>query len=359
MPKLLTFQQALQLTQDTTRYLLLGNGFSIACEPKIFNYHSLYLEAENRIRREMPEAHALFEQLGTKDFESIINMILHTRRVLPAYLPGEVNILAKLDAHANSLKEILISTIADNHPVNPSAILHDKFDACRRFLANFVGHGMKGKIYTLNYDLLLYWTMMHRDTDVEKDPIIYTSDGFGRDEPEASYIVWMNEAYDRLQNIYYLHGALHLFDNGIELEKFTWVNTGSPLVEQAREALNDDKYPLFVAEGESKQKLKKIKHQPYLYHNYKSFLQTVKETKKNPKSLFIYGHSLDANDDHFFQRIAKGSISNIFVSIYGEPSKTDNKQIIQKAKNLAALREDKFPLSVHFYDAQSANVWGE
>lgn len=359
MTKLLTFQQALKLAQDTTRYLLLGNGFSIGCEPNIFNYHSLYLEAENRIKREMPEAHALFEQLGTKDFESIIKMILHTRQVLPAYLPDEVNILQKLNAHADSLKEILISTIADNHPANPNAILNEKFDACRRFLANFVGHGMKGKIYTLNYDLLLYWTMMHPDTEVDKEPIIYTSDGFGRDEPEANYIVWMNEAHDRSQNVYYLHGALHLFDNGIELEKFTWVNTGIPLVEQTRDALNDDKYPLFVAEGESKQKLIKIKHQPYLYHNYKSFLKTVKEAQNNPKSLFIYGHSLDANDDHFLQKIGKGSISNLFVSIYGDPSNAENKQIIQKAKNLAALREDKTPLSVHFYDAQSANVWGE
>src|SRR3546814_6226682 len=53
------------------------------------------------------------------------------------------------------------------------------------------------------------------------------------------------------QRVHYLHGALHLFDAGAELQKYTWVNTGKPLLEQAREAMGADKFPLFVAEGRS------------------------------------------------------------------------------------------------------------
>ena len=60
------------------------------------------------------------------------------------------------------------------------------------------------------------------------------------------------------QNIHYLHGALHLFDAGHQLQKYTWVNTGNALVDQATEALKNDLFPVFVAEGDSKSKLTKI-----------------------------------------------------------------------------------------------------
>lgn len=49
------------------------------------------------------------------------------------------------------------------------------------------------------------------------------------------------------------------------------MNIGKPLLEQVREAMNEEKFPLFVAEGESNHKLAKIKHNAYLYHSYKSF----------------------------------------------------------------------------------------
>ncbi len=360
MTEILTFDEALQLTDNSRRYLLLGNGFSIACDPTIFNYESLYIEASERIKDEMPEVSALFEQLGTKDFEAIIRMLLNTRAVLPVYLPNDAHTPSKLEDHAQQLKEILITTIAENHPEYPGSIPLEKFAACRSFLANFVRSDAKGKVYTLNYDLLLYWALMNTDADGENPISLNANDGFGRNEPDDDYVVWINEAHSSDQRIYYLHGALHLYDNGAELEKFTWINTGIRLVNQAREALSHDKFPLFVAEGESASKLEKIRHHPYLHHGYKSFLQTLKQRggSDNKKSLFIYGHSLSESDDHIITKIGKGSISNLFVSIYGDPGSDRNKKIIQKAKGLASLRDVRHPLNVYFYDAQSAQVWG-
>lgn len=158
-----------------------------------------------------------------------------------------------------------------------------------------------------------------------------------------------------------MHGALHLFDTGTELEKYTWINTGKRLVDQAREALENNKFPLFVAEGKQKQKLQKIKHQPYLHHSYKSFLKSVKENRRqseHEKSLFIFGHSLDDNDNHIIQKIERGSLSNLFVSVYGDPNCKQNQRIIQEAISLMNLRDERSPLSVDFYDAESAEVWG-
>ena len=62
------------------------------------------------------------------------------------------------------------------------------------------------------------------------------------------------------QNIFYLHGALHVFDAENELKKYTWVRTGIRLIEQIRAALQANLYPLIVAEGQSQEKMARILH---------------------------------------------------------------------------------------------------
>lgn len=359
MAKILSFRQALKNSENTQRNLLLGNGFSIACEPDIFNYESLYAEASATVRKDMPEVHGLFESLGLKDFEAIILMLKHAHQVLPFYMPKAKTASGKMLKHLNELKQILLTTIADNHPKYPASVSDDKFFSCRKFLAHFIHPDIGGRVYTLNYDLLLYWTLMHDEPgDVEKIEL-FKNDGFGKDEPDDDYVIWVNETHTRDQRVFYLHGAIHLFDKDAELEKYTWVNQGVPLIEQAREALQDDKFPLFVAEGKSWDKLRKIKYHPYLHHCYKSFLQCCKEGRgANPKSLFIHGHSLADNDSHIIERIGKGSISSLYVSIYGGPDSQENRKIIARTQSLASLRQDRYPLRVSFYDAKSAKVWG-
>ncbi len=57
---------------------------------------------------------------------------------------------------------------------------------------------------------------------------------------DAPYVEWQGEGAAHGQNIHYLHGALHLFDAGYQLQKYTWVNTGKALVDQANEALKEE-----------------------------------------------------------------------------------------------------------------------
>lgn len=59
---------------------------------------------------------------------------------------------------------LLVQAIAGRHPERPSDITEDQYKACRAFLAHFVGESRekhKGQVYTLNYDLLLYWTLLY------------------------------------------------------------------------------------------------------------------------------------------------------------------------------------------------------
>ena len=355
MADLLTFDEAIgHSAQFKKRHLLLGNGFSIACRPKIFTYGSLFEQADFSTAPRLPE---VFDAVGTTDFEHIIKMLEDASRVVPVYSKEATEAAAQMAADAEALKDILIQTVANNHPNIPNEINDEQFWACRRFLAHFLGDENKdGKVYTLNYDLLLYWTLMHEDMGFD-DPIsLAANDGFGRDEDtEPEYVNWMGESGAHGQRVHYLHGALHLFDAGAELQKYTWVNTGKPLLEQAREAMGARKFPLFVAEGKSNQKLAKIKHSAYLHHSYKSFSSQMGQRND---ALFIFGHSLAENDQHILKKIARGKIGQIYVGLYGDPNSDGNKAIRSAANALGAHRDERVPLSVAFFDAGSAQVWG-
>ncbi len=350
---LMTFDAAItESASFAKRHLLLGNGFSIACRADIFHYGSLFAQADFS---GCPEAKSVFELLRTQDFEAAIRALENAALILPAYVPDGAGAITKMEAHAASLKEILIQTIAGNHPAVPPEINDAKFWACRAFLAHFLGAG--GQVFTLNYDLLLYWTLMHGD-DPLGDPInLAKNDGFGNDEddPDADYVVWQGEIGAHDARVHFLHGALHLFDSGSELKKYTWVRNGVPLVEQARAAINRNAYPLFVAEGTSAQKKAKIRHNAYLYQGFKQFTANV---KIGTHCFFIFGHSLAANDDHILYRMARGNFRKLYVGIYGDPASEDNQRIKARAGELSAKRIERWPLEIAFYDASTARVWG-
>ena len=355
MTTVLLFDEAIkQSGRFKKRHLLLGNGFSIACRPKIFSYASLFEQADFSSNSRLPAA---FNVVGTTDFERVIRLLEDAARVLPAYSGELTKAAEQMAADGEALKDILIRTVANNHPNVPNDIEDEKFWACRRFLAHFLGNSNKdGKVYTLNYDLLLYWTLMHDDMPFDGPIELATNDGFGRDEDtEPEYVNWMGESGAHTQRVHYLHGALHLFDAGAELQKYTWVNTGKPLLEQARDAMGADKFPLFVAEGNSNQKLAKIRHSAYLHHSYKSF--SAQMAQRND-ALFIFGHSFSDNDQHILKKIARGKIEHIYVGLYGDPESPENKLIIGSANQLSSSRSHEFRLEVAFFDASSAHVWG-
>ena len=349
MRSILTFDEAIKDSEQCTkRHLLLGNGFSIACRPQIFTYGSLFDRADFSSAERLRD---VFESVGTTDFEHVIKLLEDASRVVPVY-STKTDIGKLMADDATTLKDILIQTVATNHPDVPNDISDSQFIACRKFLAHFLGDANKGKVYTLNYDLLLYWTLLQGNVDGPGDTIeLAADDGFGRDEDTPDeYVDWMGESSAHYQRVHYLHGALHLFDGGAQLRKYTWKNTNKRLLEQARDAMNIGQFPLFVAEGTSEQKLAKIKHSAYLYHSYKSFSEQMRQRND---ALFIFGHSLSDNDQHIMNKITQGKISHIYVGIYGKPS--NNRQIRDSITKMSA---DRVSLHVRYFDAASAQVWG-
>lgn len=338
---ILTFQEALrESSRHSKRHLLLGNGFSIACRPNIFAYGKLYEEAN--FSKLSPTAKFAFEALATQDFERVIKALRDARAVLAAY-GGNPTLLKTLQDDADGLRELLVQTIAASHPAWPGELTEAEYVACRTFLEHF------DSTYTFNYDLLLYWVHMHTPEGV--DPT--SDDGFRKSEDDfdAEYVVWEpGQSHD--QNMHYLHGALHVFDAGTEIQKYTWRNTGVRLIDQIRSALSKDYYPLFVSEGTSAEKYERIRHNDYLAKAYRSFCEIR-------GALFIYGHSLAENDEHYLKRIEKGKIEHLYIGLHGDPNSPGNKKIIRRAEKMSSTRRGKISLGVSYFDTASAKVWGK
>ncbi|WP_299598578.1 DUF4917 family protein [uncultured Tateyamaria sp.] len=353
MSRLLTFEEALDASEGHPRHLLLGNGFSIACKPKIFTYGSLYSKADFSQNPKLPE---VFKKLETQDFELVINALERSSRLIPIYDEDSITASQEMQADAKALKKILISTVTKNHPDGPFDISEEEYFACRQFLANFIGTD-KGKVFTLNYDLLLYWTVMHTEFSDGDYVELIARDGFGDDDPDVKedYVVWQSEAGSRARaSIYYLHGALHLFDDGSQLKKFTWVRTDKRLKDQSWQAIEQGALPLFVAEGTSESKKNKIMHSGYLHQAYRAFKSAVTQTRA---SFFVHGHSLAESDDHFLRLLGAGKYPRLFVGLHGDPSSSSNQAIVKKARAIADMR-NRPPLEVAFYDTGTAAVWG-
>ena len=339
-PSVLTFSD---VTADcvTPRHLLLANGFSIACRPSLFRYDKLFDRADfSKLKR----ARKAFDRLSTTNFEAVIRALRNFALISDLYAPSVPNARARATKDADALREVLVSAVADSHPDRPHDILQEEYLNCREFLRGF------NSINTLNYDLLLYWTLMQNELG---DSNIPCDDGFRKpaDDPEADYVSW-DPDNSKVQTVRYLHGALHLYDTGVEMKKFTWINTLIPLVEQIRDALEREFYPVFVSEGTSAEKVERIRHNDYLCKMYRSFTEIK-------GALLVFGHSLDESDDHIFMdRIGRhGKTSQLYVSIFGDPQSARNKAIIRRASGIARLRPARKPLEVKFFDAASASVW--
>lgn len=345
MDDLLSFEDALRDSTKSKRHLLLGNGFSIGWSRDAFSYDNLRQKAD--LGALSCDGDALFDALGTNDFEVVIDRLEGMRQLLKVYEPGSP-LIEQVASDAATIRESLAVALAGGHPDHVGAVAAPQYEAARCFLQHFKC------VYSLNYDLLLYWSTLQDEID---DLDVVGDDGF-RDDPDeedADWVTWDNVGSRRNQTVHYLHGALHLFDAGDRLKKITWKRTAIALLEQVRIALDRGEYPLVVTEGTSREKLQKIDHSAYLSGSFRSF-GNIQNT------LFIYGHGLADSDDHILDLVTRGKVSDLYVSLYGDPDSRSNRLIRLRAQQMSDQRANrtrgKRPLNFRFFDAHTANVWG-
>jgi len=339
---LLDYAEVRRRIGDRTSYLLLGNGFSIACDP-VFRYASLYQAA---IEAGLSErAQKLFERMGTNNFEGIMKMLEDSHWVARTYGLIRGSSSAMLE-DLEVIKRTLVEAIARSHLEHSGDVSDERKTAAAEFVEPYK------IVFTTNYDLLLYWvTMFASDPPLFED--CFRAD---HDDPEAEYLVFSQRLGYR-RGVLYLHGALHMYLQEGELRKHSWTRTGVRLTELIRDGLQRGQYPLFVAEGAPDKKLEQILGSGYLWYCLDKF--------RNIESpLVIFGHSLGASDDHILSAIVTNpKLPVIYVGLHGSFDSSSSLAIRAAAQRLrdrrAQLRGRSTPLEVFFYASDSARVWGD
>ncbi|WP_410659913.1 DUF4917 family protein [Amycolatopsis sp. lyj-112] len=325
--------------------LILGNGFSIAFDPARFSYSALRSQAESQGMLSLTAQH-LFHKLDTQDFEIVIKTLEDAAIGLYALDATKYSAEAAiLSEEASKLKDALAHILAALHPERPYEIDDEAYLRVRRFLDQFDG------IYTANYDLLLYWTLMQDFPEANLKPR-QADDGF-RDSGQAlDYVVW-NHLDPHSQSVFYLHGALHLYRSEDGLKKLTWRRTNEPLIDQIRGQLEADSFPLYVAEGTSSEKLTRIGTSDYLGRALRSLAAIS-------GGLLSYGISFSKNDAHIMDAIVYSKITRLAVSLFGDVNSSSNEATIKAVQDMQSRRATSYAkvgLETAFFDAQSVRLW--
>jgi hypothetical protein len=326
-----------------TVHLLIGNGFSMAYDYSIFSYNALSAFIEHT-ENEMLKR--LFNTINTKNFEEIMQQLDIFAKLVEVFgIDGSFR--DKINDISGDLKNSLIVAVKSLHPEHVFTIPEENSIVCYKFLEQYLSNS--GFVFSSNYDLLLYWVLMRNKSQ-------NAIDGFGRevenetgdfipeDELEYSELRWGKYKSD--QNIFYLHGALPLFDTGIEIIKEEY--NGDFLLEQIEKRIHNGEYPVFVTAGNAQEKLKHIAHNKYLTFCYDRLCSIT-------GSLVTIGFSLGDNDTHIIDAVNKAAKlrnGDMLLSVYIGVFSDSDLQHMQKI-------EDKFKCKkVHYFNAKTANIWG-
>jgi hypothetical protein len=310
------------LKKQTNRniHLLLGNGFSMAYDSTIFSYNSLNAYVKQKGDEILRN---LLSVTDNTNFELLMKQLEAFIRFAEVF-GCEDELLRKINETKELLKKSLIEAIKDLHPEYVFKIPDQKSKICANFIYEFINNG--GNIFTTNYDLLLYWVLMRNKSDK------ISIDGFGRDAENlgAEYIPPEEIEYSELrwgkhkeeQNTFYLHGALPLFDTGVEIMKEEY-DGFNYLLENIRHRIERKEYPIFVTGGSARDKLDHIMHNKYLSFCYSKLTEIT-------GSLVTFGFNFGEYDQHIIDAIniaAKqgrrtgDKLLSIYIGVYSEGDK--------------------------------------
>ena len=328
-----------------THHLLIGNGFSIAYDKDIFSYNALndyIMKSDNELTKQV------FQIYNTQNFETIMEQLNNMVAVMKLLGVSEEQ-QKKVTAVSQDLKTKLIDAITAMHPEHVFNIPEEKSQQCFSFLSEYVNNG--GQIFSTDYDLLLYWVMMRNSSQ-------HFGDGFGREAENLGYGKYASEEeiewseltwgkYKEEQNVHYLHGSLPLFDSGKDIIKVEY-DSANYLLEVIKKKIDGGTYPVFVAAGNSAQKMQHITHNKYLTFCYDSLCEIT-------GSLVVLGFSFGDNDTHIIDAINKAAkhgqqrgdkLFSIYVGVFSEGDYNHMKSI-----------EGKFQTKVNYFDARTAHIW--
>ncbi|SKF72929.1 Uncharacterised protein [Mycobacteroides abscessus subsp. abscessus] len=337
----LTFDQALQIAEHVygcpKPSLLVGNGFSQAFSGK-FGYSTLRKEAALSKLSSGITKDALFDHSDTNDFETVIHTLERAAQLQELYDP-EGPVSGRMRADAEAVKKGLVDTLTAIHPSSAAEVEPSRYAPARAFLSNFA------TVFTLNYDLLLYWVINQSASPANTTP---HDDGFRSRENQ---LTWISPGFSS-QEVFFLHGAMHLYAERTQTHKLIR-RADANIIAQVKKNLASGRYPLVVTEGTQENKQARIAVSPYLSYCYRCL-------ERLSGALFVHGVSLSENDQHILDAISAphSSVNVLFVGLFGDES--IHRDVKHRAEGVAVERTRRGgrELDITFYQSESAEAWG-
>ncbi|WP_058534668.1 DUF4917 family protein [Legionella saoudiensis] len=371
--------------------IILGNGFNLALKECSsiniqFGYKDILNEVKIKSKESSHELSVFLEQNGvnedlkTDDIEVLLAILKNSSQCLTFcsknYCDCKPNYENKIKQNFDLLKKIVIEVMTDKklHPEYLEIFNEENnciLNRCKRNLECF------NRIFTINYDLILYWLLNNRELlwEYDKSGKLVKGkfrDGFSSKE-EYKPIDFNNHPIDSLYgyagtnnrpNLFWLHGALHLLHDKAKAYKVVRKNKDLYLdLFQLRNLLLKD-YSTFenllVFDATSYDKIRNIYANAYLEKGYDKIITT-------PGDIIIYGcnllnntnDSIDlGNDIHLWRRVINSRAKKIYLGIGAEDSSELNSFAEQAAKEFKTLRciEDS-DIRIYTYSHKLFNIW--
>jgi hypothetical protein len=308
--------------------LLVGNGASIAVWEQ-FAYDSIFERAQSSIVDHPLEAEDkdIFDAFDTTNFEQVL-AALKTSSLVLGVLGRDADFLR---ARYESVQNALFEAIHSVHVGWGASLDFEK--KLRRIRDELVNYEW---VYSLNYDLILYWAVMSRDRGAGIADFFWRSDlSFN-----PSDVVPKDWASDWTR-IVWLHGGIHLrrhIADGTTFKARPSAESFESLLDKFKTSYSGQITPLLVSEGTAEDKYRSIMRSAYLEFALRSL-------SEHEGGLVVFGSSLRSEDEHLVRAINAQPIPDLAFSIRA----SNDAATIRTRK--AELRA-QFPKSnLYFYDS--------
>ena len=284
--------------------ILIGNGASRAVWDA-FKYPSLYEVARTAAvnNKLAADDEVLFAKLGnTRNVEAVLGALLTSRIVCDALQMDT----RKLEERYESVRRALVDAVHHVH-IPWTLVPKEILIAIRNALLAY------DYVFSTNYDLLVYWSIMADDPGDFRD--YFWSQEFDVGDVE----VW-----NKKTKVLYLHGALHLYYSA---NGGTFKEHAAPFANLlASFAKRPDTVPLCITEGSAAQKSAAISRSDYLAFGMQQFGRTA-------GPLVVLGQGLSDVDEHLTEVLCRRDGRIIAVGIYP----IDDTQIIKEKAHYRKL----------------------
>lgn len=298
MDNLIEIKQWENVDDDSWRNLLLGNGFSIGISDK-FHYWTLLDNVKKLGIKMYPHAQEIFDKVNTVNFEEVLRIIYH------AYIVNFYNLDAIKSLYLN-VRKSLIEAVNASHVTYVGVPALNINTQLRKFRS----------IYTTNYDLIPYWSVMKSNSDSFCDFFWNKACVFNSSD---TTIIGAKSA------LYYLHGAIHLQESPDGCT-FKVTATQETSISEIIDESGFKDTPLFISEGKSEFKLRRIRSNDYLNFCYNRLL-------KAQGNFVIFGHSLSEDyDAHILSALKENNAEKIAISVFTGMKDKDKSKFINEVQ---------------------------